>query len=358
MARWCDAGANHIWLRQDNVMQLCCSLDSNVKEHRVKLQTPAHFLQELKKPEHIQKYKVLETQGLPGGLCDICTDKERVYGDSQRLKINRITGGNKFFLKIDFSNKCNLKCVMCHSKRSTAWIKDEQRMNAILPKNMQIDIDSYNSLRHEWWYNIPVEWWQNLGAVEISGGEPLYQEDALAFMDYLSRAVPTCWLRIITNATLVNDDTIEMIDRFERVFIMASVDAWQDDVYRYSRGDHYSIEHVKENIKRLLRRRNVKMAVTDTVHPMTYDQADLGRQWVESLGARRISYNSQKVYTPHHLDVDKVLPRSFNPKSSEDKELQIYFYKWISALDKVRGTNVLNIRPEFTEWFNEIQGEL
>ena len=86
MARWCDAGANHIWLRQDNVMQLCCSLDSNVKEHRVKLQTPAHFLQELKKPEHIQKYKVLETQGLPGGLCDICTETESLAETSFSLK--------------------------------------------------------------------------------------------------------------------------------------------------------------------------------------------------------------------------------------------------------------------------------
>ena len=51
------------------------------------------------------------------------------------------------------------------------------------------------------------------------------------------------------------------------------------------------------------------MAVTDTVHPTTYDQPDLGRQWVESLGARRISYNSSKVYKPEHLDIDKVLPK-------------------------------------------------
>ena len=89
---------------QDNVMQLCCSLDSNVKEHR-KTQTVHTFYKNLRDPEH-KKYKVLETQGLPGGLCDICTDKERVYGDSQRLKINRIAQQG-FFLKIDFSNKCN-----------------------------------------------------------------------------------------------------------------------------------------------------------------------------------------------------------------------------------------------------------
>ena len=39
---------------------------------------------------------------------------------------------------------------------------------------------------------------------------------------------------------------------------MASVDAWQDDIYRYSRGDTYGITEVKENIKRLLSERHIR----------------------------------------------------------------------------------------------------
>lgn len=357
MSRWCEAGANHIWLRQDNVMQLCCSLENNVEDHRQQLNSPADFLKVIRDPEYQQKYSVLKTQGLPGGLCNICVDKEQTTGHSQRVKINRIAQQG-FFLKIDFSNKCNLKCVMCSSKRSTAWIKDEQRLNKILPSDMQHTVESYNTIGNQWWHDIELEWWRNLGAVEISGGEPLYQEDALEFMDFLSEHVPECTLRIITNATLVTDATLAMLQKFNNVFVMASVDAWQDDIYRYSRGDTYGITEVKENIKRLLSERHIRMAVTDTVHPTTYDQPDLGRQWVESLGARRISYNSSKVYKPEHLDIDKVLPKEINPNSSENKQLQTYFFKWISALDKVRGTNVLDIRPEFTEWFNEMQGEI
>ena len=34
-----------------------------------------------------------------------------------------------------------------------------------------------------WFKQIPIEWFKNLGAVEISGGEPLYQEDALEFLE-------------------------------------------------------------------------------------------------------------------------------------------------------------------------------
>jgi hypothetical protein len=39
----------------------------------------------------------------------------------------------------------------------------------------------------------------------------------------------------------------------------------------------------------------------------------------------------------------------------KDKELQIKFYNWVNALDKVRGLNLLEIKPEFTDWFKEIE---
>ena len=53
--------------------------------------------------------------------------------------------------------------------------------------------------------DIPENWWANLRAVEISGGEPLYQEDAVEFLEFLSDVNPKLHLRIITNLTIFNE---------------------------------------------------------------------------------------------------------------------------------------------------------
>src|SRR6056300_474974 len=132
MTRWCEAGNNHIWLRQDNTVQLCCSLSKNADQHRYTLDNPSDFLSLLESEDFKNQYNTLKTGELPKGECSICRSVEAdpTTTNSQRQKINSLTK-NGFYLKIDFSNKCNLKCVMCSSSRSTGWIKDEQKLKAM-----------------------------------------------------------------------------------------------------------------------------------------------------------------------------------------------------------------------------------
>ena len=66
----------------------------------------------------------------------------------------------------------------------------------------------------------------------------------------------------------------------------------------------------------------------------------------------KVFHNSGYVYTPYFLNINRGLPKSINPKSTEDKSS--IFIKWVKALDVVRNTNVLQIRPEFKEWFKSI----
>jgi hypothetical protein len=66
-----------------------------------------------------------------------------------------------------------------------------------------------------------------------------------------------------------------------------------------------------------------------------------------------------------NLDARSVVPDELLRKNElvkmpkggikKDKELQIKFYNWVNALDKVRGLNLLEIKPEFTDWFKEIE---
>ena len=359
--RFCQAGSSHIWLRQNNEAQLCCSLAHSVDDHMVKLEKTEDFFSLITSKQWTKKYRQLKKGPLSDGLCNICLTEDQKNNGSQRKKLkNETLNGSKFFLKIDFSNKCNLKCTMCSSARSTAWIKDEQKINNLVTDPvLQVPVFPYETLDDKWWEKIPLEWWKNLGAVEISGGEPLYQKEALDFIDFLSVNVPTCRLRIITNATLIDDKILSILNCFDNIGFICSVDAWEDNIYRYVRGDNYGIDVVKENITELFKMVKTKelgrIGVCDTFHVINYDQMSLGKKWVKQFDSPVIKYNPNYVYKPHHLDYRRVLPKDICADSKPDLKLQKRFYEFITSMDKVRGTDVLEIRPEFETWFEQLK---
>lgn len=359
--RWCQAGKNHIWLRQDWTIQLCCSLVGDTWDHQMKLDNPKHLFRVLAKhwPE---TYKVLEKGPLPKGKCAICISEQAMHSTSQRTKLNELTNdGQKFFLKIDFSNKCNLKCTMCSSKRSTGWIKDEQKMNKALEgdRRLELPIAGHETLGSEWFKQIPIEWFKNLGAVEISGGEPLYQEDALEFLEFLSIEVPDIQMRIITNTTLVDDKILTMLGRFSRLRVLCSIDAWENDCYQYVRGGVYELPQIKENIIKLAKTVSGNVAVADTIHPANYNQYDLGAKFIQKLNndyspKRPVRYSWSYVSKPLHLNPRTVLPEEFVPGEKNIAEQKL-FYRFTTNLDKIRKQNILDIRPEFEPWWNEME---
>lgn len=357
MSRYCQAGKNHIWVRQDNRAVLCCSLREWLP-NSIKLEKTEDVEQLIHSSEWQEKYQQLNT-GPIDYTCDYCVESESQNGGSQRLKINRLyeESNNKFFLKLDFSNKCNLKCLMCNSTRSTGWIKDEQRLQKLLQGE---DIlhekwpHPYQSLDDDWWTKTSKSWWDQIGVIELSGGEPLYQENAIDFLEFLSYTNSSISLRIITNATLIDEKILDILGKFENIKLLCSVDAWEDHVYEYSRGGHISLDEVKRNIK-LLSDKKIRMAIVDTVHCLTYDQYEVGAKWLEQNAIEVIHHNVNFVYQPQHLNVHNVLPQHLYPSDNKDIKLQKTFYKWITALDTVRKTNVLDIRPEFESWFKELE---
>ena len=366
--RWCQAGKNHIWLRQDWSMQLCCSLYGDTSKHILKLEDPKHLFRVLAK-EWPKRYRKLKTGPLDNNQCRICIEEEDMHetiGDehanSQREKLDRLTDyGTRFFLKIDFSNKCNLKCTMCSSKRSTGWIKDEQKMNKALHGDgrLEVPISPHQTLGTEWFKQIPIEWFQNLGAVEISGGEPLYQEDALEFIEFLSIEVPNIQMRIITNTTLVDDKILSMLEKFTHLSILCSVDAWENDCYQYVRGGVYELPQIKENIIKLSQITNGLIVVTDTIHPANYNQYPLGAQFIEKVKQQynpkcKVKYSWSYVTKPLHLNPRTVLPEQFVQGEKDLKE-QKYFYNFTSNLDRIRKQSILDIRPEFEPWWLEME---
>ena len=360
MYKWCQAGTKHIWLRNNSTIRPCCSMIGHYNSHTYPINKPSDFIDMMISQSWQKKYDQLEN-GPFEDLCNICIDKEKLEQEktgkkndfpSQRLKVNNFTkDGKKFFLKIDFSNKCNLKCAMCSSSRSTGWIKDEEKMQELLSSfKIHFPHDKYTTIGSGWWLDIPIRWWKNLAAVEVSGGEPLYQEEALGFMDFLATNVPDIRLNIITNSTLIDDNIISILKAIKNTKLVCSVDAWEDHVYAYVRNGTHNLKQVKANLKSLYKN-NIWFDINDTIHCLNYDQYEKGEQWLKDNNMK-IFHNSGHVYAPYFLNINRGLPKSINPKSTEDKSS--IFIKWVKALDVVRNTNVLQIRPEFKEWFKSV----
>lgn len=362
MARWCEAGKNHIWLRHDGSAQLCCSCltprAQPPKTHKFSIKEYNNNLLNLINSENFQnRYKELEYGPLIDGSCQICVNKELKGEISQRQKINKLTNnGKKFFLKVDFSNKCNLKCVMCNSNRSTNWIKDEQKLVEFNKKYnyTQTSINDYSSLELEWLHDIDVNWWKNLEELEISGGEPFYQTEVLTFLNFVSQYNTNLKLRIITNASILNNEILEIIKKYKKLYLFCSVDAWQDDVYSYVRYGISDLKTVKENIK-ILYEFSTILNVVDVIHPYNYDQKKYALEWIEKQNFKNnFSYEQNSLYWPSHLVNDSVLPNKWWPHGNKNKELQLKFARWTLELDKIRKTNIFDIRPEFELWFKEL----
>ena len=86
--RYCQAGLNHIWLRNDSRAQVCCSIPQQGNSYT--LEKPSDFLKLINDESFIDKYKILETSPIKK-QCDICVKNEKNVGHSQRHKINDIT---------------------------------------------------------------------------------------------------------------------------------------------------------------------------------------------------------------------------------------------------------------------------
>lgn len=346
---YCAAGRKHIWLRNENVVQLCCSC-TNQDDHKYSLEG-TNFYDLITSKKFYKNYKQLLKRPLPD--CTICKQTEREKKQSIRKKINRITddGMGKYFLKLDLSNKCNLKCVMCSSSRSTNWIKDEQKLIPMY-KQHGYPIDppfGHTTLGVGWWNDAPLEFWQDMGMIEISGGEPFYQEEVLEFLQFLITVNTKLRLQIITNATVLNKQILDLIKNFSKLHILCSVDAWEEKVYNYSRYGSGELGKVKENILELIKI-SYSCNIVDTLHPFNYNQPALRKIWLEENNLKIMCTNSL-VYTPSHLDNRKVLPEEFWPDGNKNVELQLKFARWTLALDKIRKTNIFDIRPEFESWF-------
>jgi len=149
--------------------------------------------------------------------CDGCYKTESKKMPSARTFANGYDSlpVKKFptMLDVDFSNFCNLKCVMCGPQRSSEWAKD-----------LGLPI---SSISHDFIKDL-ADISRDLQQLTIQGGEPTIMKEYEYYFSLLKEKgiIQNIDLQIITNATNVNKRFYSLLTEFKSIRLSISIDAY------------------------------------------------------------------------------------------------------------------------------------
>ena len=316
--------------------------------------------------------------------CGQCVKKENVVGHSRRLFfrdiLNPMVENNGYdynsnfhdirFLEFNMSNICNLKCRMCNGISSSAWVKEEIKLNELNPKYHRPVTHpefGYRNLSDEIvdrLFSYP-EYFKNLSYVSIKGGEP-YMEPANKKI--LRRLIElgvnrNITLDVTTNGTIVDKEFHELAKQFKHTKWTVSVEA-TGKLYEYIRGGkNFTFEQLQDNLNEYRIFDRIIIAVT----VMTYNVSQLYtiQDWYDSVKKDNFTiYYNNVVATPNYLN-PRLLPNEILQLGKNLNNIETINYTQDPALahllptfvdftrdlDNIRGTDILEVCPELRSLF-------
>lgn len=321
-------------------------------------------------PSLLQNPGLLNTQisiqrGILPKACSQCEKKEGVNNHSRRVFFDQIlhhvprTPTNDIrFLEVNLSNKCNLKCVMCSGVNSTAWIKEDYKLSELgimRPINHPdfgyriISDDIIDRL-----FEYP-DYFKNLEYVNIKGGEPFMEDSNIKLLNKLIalNLNKQVTIDLSTNGTTENPEFEELLSQF-KTKIHISIEG-TGKLYEYIRGgQNYTWEQFLSNLDRFNKFDRVIFAGT----VMTYNVRHFNKtiEWfVLNHNLKYQMYFNNVVTTPEYLN-PTLLPDSLLTGTGywHDNKLANQlpiFVDYTRKLDEIRGTNILDVCPEFAPLF-------
>ena len=285
------------------------------------------------------------------------------------------------YVDLRLGNLCNLRCRMCNPYASSQWVKEWNDVidTAELVPNEKLDESETERLTNMNWFENPMVW-QNISKIAdsieeiyLTGGEPTLATKQYDLFQYLhdNKLSANIRLKYNTNLTNIPDQLVWHWHRFKLIKINASIDA-VGDLDRYVRNPS-AWPKIEENFKKLRRLRNTRMQIHSTIQ--TYNVLDLHKlyDWCDSIMFEDVFLNI--LNHPKCLNI-RTLPK--NLKELVCKRLENYqnrpkvkqmisymlsedwydqrwneFVAYTNALDKSRNENILELVPEFKNYWHD-----
>ncbi len=225
---------------------------------------------------NIAKNNMEKNLEVPG--CQICYHKEQdkilsnriLYNSEKNFTIKKLPTK----LDLDFSNLCNLKCIMCNSSRSSTWAKDE-KINLLTNGVTSISKDYIDEI-----YRIS----HDLEHLTLQGGEPTLIPEFLHYFNYLqeNKIIQNINLQLITNLTNLNTKFFNFLKYFKSVKISVSIDAY-GEVNEYIRFPS-NFKQLEKNLINLCDNfTNVDVEILNSIQILSLFNYDEFLQWCKYM---------------------------------------------------------------------------
>jgi sulfatase maturation enzyme AslB (radical SAM superfamily) len=193
------------------------------------------------------------------------------------------------------SNKCNLQCKMCHPGDSDQLTKLANELpfdNPLLYQLPKDNIDNTDKL-----LNLILDL-PNLEAIRFAGGEPFIMPEVEQFIEKLVSIGKThINIEFITNCTSAKPKIISLLECFDHVELMCSIDGIKDTLeYQRYPAKWLTIE---SNFKRLYNSK-CSTRIVPCVGLLNYNGLPDFFQWAQQFPDSLITFN--EIQQPSYLD--------------------------------------------------------
>lgn len=304
-------------------------------------------------------------------------------------------------IEVRFDNICNLMCRHCSPDYSSVWeiaVKRDEKLNQ---KMIQLGTFRKQEDHVRLTDNVITEIGQvispNLVELMIAGGEPLYHDKHYKFIESLLPNADKIMLSYNSNLTTLEykgKNILDLWKNFRRVLLRVSIDG-DRHCYQYVRV-HNDLEKVEKHIALAIELANTKVNATCTTSLLNITRLTSIVEYYLSLGAY---FHTSIVQYPRALN-PKLLPQVLKDKvtaeweewksniddnivkhlkQTRNNDLEQHkqsvlkfgnqvvdymnssdwhkhwpeFVDYTNTLDEHLKTNILDVYPEFTEYFKQ-----
>ena len=229
MKNFCVLPFMHSFVTHSNIGP-CCAYTKNPK---------LNSYHQYWESEQLKKIKDNMLNDIRDNGCAICWKKEDRGFPSLRNHSNEIykhliqdiINGKKkdqpVVLDLRLGNLCNLKCRMCNSEWSSQ-IADEILSNPDL-EWQDVPKEKITTLNYDAW-EVLDKWIDKVDRVFMTGGEPTIIKKNIEYIEKIIKSERSKDVNLIftTNATNINKEFLNIVDKFKSVHFAVSIDGVND----------------------------------------------------------------------------------------------------------------------------------
>jgi MoaA/NifB/PqqE/SkfB family radical SAM enzyme len=221
---------NSLEVSPDGTCKVCCKIQTDIKKSNTEYFNVLN--DDINDIWHSVDLQLLRKKFLKNERpeeCRLCWTEEESNVKSLRQQtatgIADLENPKVTYLSLKLSNKCNLACRICSPHLSSLWQTQFKKLNLDLqPVEMfkTIDLEKFQGDRLLSLHALS----NNLTQLLIYGGEPLINDEVIAYLEYLADSSISKNIQLIlnTNGTVYSEKIISIFRKFKSVELFLSID--------------------------------------------------------------------------------------------------------------------------------------